>query len=114
VAPLEKLHLIIVSDPPSSLREAIQEVVVQHSPEWWHQLPDVWIVEGGTALEWRNRLTPLKTAAGATGVTILVFHLPDLNDRDWAAHGPPPNFEWLHGNYTAAPAPAAADDDIPF
>jgi hypothetical protein len=104
VAGLENLNLIILSDPAPTLREAVQELVVQHASEWWHQLPDVWIVQGDDPKAWRDRLAPLKTAAG-DGSSLLVLSLPD-SYRAWAFRGPNNKLvtEWLYENYTGGTA----------
>jgi hypothetical protein len=118
---LPNLHLIILDEPTANLREAFQEVVTQHSENWWHQLPDVWIVQGDTPTEWRDRFRPLRTAAGAEGQasSIWVFELP-AEGRAWAAIGPDgaARSDWLYKYYTGSrdvvDKVPAADGDVPF
>jgi hypothetical protein len=113
VAAADDLHLIVVEDPSPNLREGIHQVVKLHADVWWHEMPDVWVVGGGSPDEWRKRLEPLKTAA-AENTMVLVVQLPGPGDvRVWSAHGPDAQarFAWFHEHYTPNGEP---DDDIPF
>src|SRR4051812_49096018 len=100
--PLDPLFLITIEEPTQNLREAIQEMVKQNAEEWWHQMPDVWIVQGGSVVDWRDRLLPLRTAAGVNSRG-LVLQLPKpFGGRSWAATGQTAakEFSWFPENYT--------------
>lgn len=102
MTPIPNLNMIILGAPTSALREGVQELVTQHTTDWWHQLPDVWIVAGGSPAEWRDRIRPLKIAAGEHG-TVLVLRLPEPGaGRSWASSGSDNDSvtEWLYENYT--------------
>lgn len=74
-------------------REAIHEVVKQHSEGWWHHFTNVWIVRGHTAKFWRDAVIGLGTPS-----SVLVLNLPAEKDRTWAYAGPKAEerAEWLH------------------
>jgi hypothetical protein len=96
---LDDLFLIVLDESGSNLREAVQEMVKQHTEQWWHQMPNVWIVQGDSAKEWRDRILPLKTAAGSNALA-LVVKLPNTG-RSWAATGQTSarEFAWFREHY---------------
>jgi hypothetical protein len=97
-------YIIILDDATPSLREGVQDLIKQHTENWWHRLPDVWIVEGGGAPSaWRDRIRPLLVAAGAETTSALVLRLPEADGiRGWASYGPggKERMKWLRENYS--------------
>lgn len=91
-------HVILADSLSVEQRDAIQSVVKEHARGWWHRFPDVWIVGGGTAKEWRDRVKPF---IGSGGASVLVITLPS-EGRRWAYFGPDgeQRMKWLHSSYS--------------
>lgn len=97
--PNEDFHAIIIDGANEEEREAIHEAVKASTEWWWHRFSDTWIVRGGTAEEWRDRITPLLQTGPSS---VLVLSLPPLAQRRWSYYGPnaKERGEWLHKAYT--------------
>ncbi|MET0603224.1 MAG: hypothetical protein ABW167_14660 [Baekduia sp.] len=114
-------HLVILDGANNLQRDAVQTIVKAHTEVWWHEMPDVWIVDGQTAAYWRDIIMPV---LGLSSAGVVVFRLPDSGLRSWAASSlGRPKSKWLHEIYSGWPQPPAtppaaaltpADDDIPF
>ncbi|MEY2475226.1 MAG: hypothetical protein QOG87_541, partial [Actinomycetota bacterium] len=74
----DRFYIILVADIDEAQREYIHAAVKMFSDSWWHELPDVWIVQGGTAAEWRNRLDVLFLTGGSL---LVVLNLPVKGQR---------------------------------
>jgi hypothetical protein len=100
MATSEQFFVIIVDRPTPAQRDQVHARVKKATKWWWHKYDDVWIVRGGQAGEWRDRLLPaFKTGASS----LLVLKLPGPNEQQsWAYFGPDPTdrLAWLHRYYT--------------
>jgi hypothetical protein len=96
----DNLNVIFIQSPSAPIRDAVQDLVKQNTDVWWHQMPDLWIVEGDSPKVWRDRIRSLLIAGGG-GVDVLVLPLPP-EGRSYAAYGPSPKsgFDWLREYYT--------------
>jgi hypothetical protein len=90
-------HLIIISNANSLQRNAVQAIVKAHTMHWWHEAPDVWIVEGHEPSYWRDLIQPVLALSSAH---TLVFRLPD-EQRQWATTAVGwDKTKWLHDWYS--------------
>ncbi len=92
--------VIILQGIDNSQRTLIHELVKKHADDWWHELADVWVVKGGTAKEWRERLLPLVPLDPAI---LLVLALKTTPGGRWATHGDEAFGVWLRRAEAADP-----------
>lgn len=77
--------IIVAEDIDNTQRTLIHELVKAASDDWWHDLPDVWVVKGGgTADDWRDRLRPLVPLAPSS---VMVLALKPTPGNRWATQG---------------------------
>jgi hypothetical protein len=96
---IDKAYIIVLDRAPADKLNATHELIKQKADKWWHRYDSVWIVEGGTAGEWRNLIRPLFEG---TTTSILVFELPRADaSRNWSSFGvgAKEKFEWLKDEY---------------
>jgi hypothetical protein len=90
----ESFFAIVVDGLTVERREVVQQLVKEKaSGWWWHNLPDVWVVAGESAIFWRDTLRPV---VAGTKSSILVLA---INERGgWAGFGPDSKsrFEWFY------------------
>jgi hypothetical protein len=118
--------LIALSAANNAQRNAVQAIVKAHSESWWHERPDLWIVEGHDPVYWRDLIKPV---LGLSPATVSVLTLPSPGLRGWAMSNlPRAQSKWLFETYAGKPQPPppapapeipvgklpAADDDIPL
>ncbi len=94
-------HFLIVVDwALESEVAAVQAVVQEHSPQWWHHFAEVWIVEGRSAAEWRDLVLPCLDPGVPSAVLVaalpagakLAYYGPDMPVRTaWLAERFPPD-----------------------
>jgi hypothetical protein len=97
----EPAYLIALEDAQTEHRNAVQAIVKAHSSMWWHQLSDLWVVEGHSAAYWRDLIAPV--TAGSR-VSVIVFRLPDSPNREWASWAVKgtERTRWLKDHYSSA------------
>jgi hypothetical protein len=88
---------IIAEGVDSTQRRQIQAVVKANSPDWWHEMANVWIVEGGgTVADWYRRL---EVVFGGNDANLLILSLPDARRRGFAALLPERAVSWLTDSF---------------
>lgn len=95
----EPWFAILADKLDATQRQLITEEVKRHSDPMWHGLDNAWLVHGGTAREWRERLgvfVPL------TPSVLIVLELPPEGSRRWSARGPKPVWNPLVEMYAGA------------
>jgi hypothetical protein len=70
-----KFFLIVVENIDETQRRLIQALVKRKSASWWHEMLDVWIVQGGGISQWVNDLNIIIT--GSEHDQCMVLALPD-------------------------------------
>jgi hypothetical protein len=83
-------YVIVVDGIDNTQRTLMHSWVKSVTDNWWHQLPDVWIVLGREPGYWRDGLQPF--AMDAT--KILVLALKETRGHRWATHRVP-SAEWF-------------------
>jgi hypothetical protein len=74
--------VIVVENVDDTQRVLIHEAVKEVAQDWWHQMGNVWIVQGlQRAGDWRDLLKPFVPLPPAT---LLVLRLPQMTQRSWA------------------------------
>jgi hypothetical protein len=77
--------IIIVEEIDNTQRTLIHELVKSHSADWWHDLPDVWVVKGGgTANEWMQKIAPMVPLLPSSA---MVLALKESKGHRWASQG---------------------------
>ncbi len=76
--------VIIASDIDNTQRSQIHEVVKRDGEDWWHQLPDVWVVKGGELATWQRSM---KVIASIGNSAILTLALKPTPGARWAVAG---------------------------
>ncbi len=77
--------IIIVEGIDNTQRTLIHELVKNDAEDWWHDLPNVWIVKGGGSVnEWRDRLRPIVPLAPSTFAVLALKSQPRSR---WATRG---------------------------
>ncbi len=77
-------------------RSLIQAHFQRNGYKAWHGFKDVWVVQGGTARQWRDELAAYVPHSPAG---IGVFRLPSAANRSWAGRGKK-DWEALKSLYT--------------
>jgi hypothetical protein len=100
------VFLITLSEANDPQRNAVQAIVKAHSPQWWHELPDLWVAQGQTATYWRDLIMPVLLLSEAI---VAVFQLPTVaTDRMWAFNRlGAERLKWLFESYTGVDPPAS-------
>ncbi|WP_328532969.1 hypothetical protein OG836_22490 [Micromonospora zamorensis] len=121
----DSFAVIMVEGIDETQRRLVQSLVKRKAESWWHELLDVWIVQGGSVRDWTNDLSIIIT--GATKDYFVVLSLPAENmERRVGLLLPSSRKEWLSQVYTrrkflpdtvatrkiANPSPS--DEDPPF
>jgi hypothetical protein len=98
------MYLIALSEGNDPQRDAVQAIVKAHAAVWWHELPDLWVVDGQNPQYWRDLIRPVLLLSSAA---VIVFTLPDAQNgravawtklsRDQAT--------WLFETYSGIPQP---------
>lgn len=85
-------HAIVLDRGTIEERGAIQAIVKEHANGWWHRATDMWIVGGGTASDWTDKIRTILPGAGPSSVIVLSL------GEGWAFYGPnsAQKAEWLH------------------
>ena len=98
---MSEFHIIVFSNLDDTQRNLIMAKVKELTPSWWHQLPDVWIVEGGPNINsWRDELTDF-TPVGS-GSFMYIFRLPDEGQRKWTGFAAEPDWQWIWKTYATS------------
>lgn len=113
--------MVLVDGIDETQRTLMHAQIKKQSKGWWHEMPDVWIVESNEAVEvWRQRLGVFVPHAPAL---LLVFKLPSPGERKWSGSGVKSKWVWILENYATPggkpPMPVLAevkpdDDEPPF
>ena len=107
----EPMHLVVASGIDDTQRTLIHELVKGSTDLWWHGYPDVWMVSGGSAQGWREKLGVFvpKPPSG-----ILVFRLPEEGKRAWSARGVKSSWGSLQEMYASPNGGPPKADAPPF
>jgi hypothetical protein len=77
--------LIVADEIDNTQRTLLHELIKEHSDDWWHDLPNVWVAKGGgSAHEWFERIQPLVPLSPST---VMVLALQTTPGNRWAAKG---------------------------
>jgi hypothetical protein len=98
--------VIALGNASDAQREAVQAIVKAHADDWWHNLPDVWIVGGQSHTYWGDLIKPVLALSQAR---VLVLELPrDKNQRMFATRGKLPGdaLDWLWKTYFGRDRPS--------
>jgi hypothetical protein len=80
------LHIITADAINNTQRTLLHQVVKENADDWWHRMPNVWVVKGGGgATAWRDRLRPIVPLAPSS---VLVLPLRATGKQRWASVGP--------------------------
>lgn len=85
--------VIAVDGIDNTQRTLMHSWIKSQTEEWWHQLPDVWVVVGRTAKFWRDGLQPFTLPT----TQILVMGLKGTPGERWATHRVS-NSDWFKGH----------------
>jgi hypothetical protein len=104
----EPTYVISLGTGTDDHRNAVQAIIKRHAVNWWHYLPDLWIVIGHDHTYWADLVKPVLALSGAR---LLVLELPrDKDARMFAYRGefPAKSGEWLWNTYHGRPKPNKA------
>ena len=89
----ENAFILCAFDMDSTQREQTQAFVKNHTANWWHQQPDVWIILSEEDLSfWFDHLV----AIFHDSAKFFILALPEYGSRAYATKG---YAEWLKDNY---------------
>ncbi|MFL4475555.1 hypothetical protein ACIPVK_16285 [Paeniglutamicibacter sp. MACA_103] len=89
--------IILLAGIDETQRTLIHAQVKKNAEEWWHEMPDVWIVASDESPQaWRERLKVF--VPNAPGF-LLVFMLPAEGGRKWATSGLKSKWKWVLDEY---------------
>lgn len=97
MATMNRKILIVIGTGTPYQRKRITRFLKEQKCEWWHWIPDFWIVSDP-----KKRLTAAAIRDGLEQVvpSIQKKMVIEINGpADWAASGPRKMFEWLEGNW---------------
>jgi hypothetical protein len=95
------LYAVIVEELSAERAEVVQALLEEKGNGWWwHNLPNVWIVGGGSTAFWRDAIRPV---VAGTDAKVLVLRLPREKGDRWASFGGGEKkpFKWLHEAFAA-------------
>jgi hypothetical protein len=85
--------ILVASNIDNTQRSLIQSWIKQTTEEWWHQLPDVWLVVGKNPTFWRDGLKKFQLPGSA----FLVLALKNTHGERWATSNVG-NTKWLNNH----------------
>jgi hypothetical protein len=95
---MTKALMILLDGIDETQRRLIHAQIKGHAQEWWHEMPDVWMVlTDEPVATWHNRL---KVFVPSQPGFLMIFSLPDQG-RQWSASGVPSKWKWIRENYSA-------------
>lgn len=96
---MTKSLIVLLDGIDETQRKLIHAQVKAHAEHWWHEMPDVWIIMSDESPAiWQQRLRVfVPTLPGF----LLVFALPEGENRKWSGSGARNKWKWIHENYAA-------------
>lgn len=93
---MTKALMVLLNGIDETQRRLIHTQIKQHAQQWWHEMPDVWIILSDESLSiWHTRL---KVFVPSMPSNMMIFTLPD-EGRQWSAVGDPSKWKWIKENY---------------
>lgn len=86
------VYIVVASSLSAQQREQIHEIVKAKSNGWWHHMPNVWIVRGGTVASWTDSWTSVVEPGRAAG---LVFKLDNGTPEGWSGYAEQKMYDWI-------------------
>ena len=89
--------VVIVDGIDATQRELLHARLKEKTESWWHQLPDVWVVQGGyeSVQALRDDLAPIM---GLPASQLLVLALKTTSGGRWAASAKGEFTTWFKDN----------------
>jgi hypothetical protein len=92
-----QFYAIITDGIDDTQHRQVQAAVESKSDAWWHQLENIWIVEGSlSAADWIDLIAVIFPYMPSK---VLVLRLPDDGPGRWAAKFNPDDGEWLKEHF---------------
>jgi hypothetical protein len=89
-------YAIVLSASTAEQREAVQAIIKENASRgWWHRFPNMWLVGGRSASQWRDLVRPaMRPGIGA----VLVLKIDTDDPNTWSFFGPrsKETTKWLH------------------
>jgi len=96
---INKACVIVLEDVTTSDREAIDELIIEHSIGYWHKFADLWIVGGQSVDFWAEAIERV-LAGGSSNAIVLSLPKYGSGRGYWAFMiDVEKNLEWLRKNY---------------
>jgi len=92
----EPAYAIIIEPSTDLQRDQVQDLIKRTTDDWWHGMPDVWLVLGKNATEWRDLVGPIFPTVGSGKLLVLKLDT-DASISRWAFRAvfPESTQQWL-------------------
>jgi hypothetical protein len=68
---VSKAFVVLATSLDETQRTLIHEAIKSKAEDWWHELPDVWVVVGGESAEFWRDIVGMMTPIAPSGVLVL-------------------------------------------
>jgi len=95
----DSAYAILIEPSTDLQRDQVQELIKTSTENWWHGMPDVWIVLGKKAGEWKDLVRPIFPTEESGKVLVLkIDNAPNISSWAYRAFFPDSTRKWLHDN----------------